>query len=89
MEAINGVKILKQDLKKDGEDYLYFKQLAAQKNDNPNTVGQKVSTQTMEKYEYLLVTAKDEIFGVNGDEQNLLDTIPQAYNLAQSMFISS
>jgi len=88
MDAINGIKILKQDLKKEGEEYLYFKQLASQKNDTNDSTKQKISSQVMEKYESLLITAKDEIYGVNGEDQNLLDTIPQAYTLAQSMFIS-
>ncbi len=88
MEAINGMKILRQDLMKEGHKYQYFKALenALQKEGIKGEVA--LNDYLFDKYDSLLVNTDDELLGEKDEKMEFLQKIPGAYALALGMFVS-
>jgi hypothetical protein len=84
MNAIHGTMIKPQDLKKEGNNYTFFKQLEGKKQPLKRPLNESIFT----AFESLLITPEDEIIGVNGDKQEDLGKIKDAYAEAQQLFVA-
>ena len=90
MENLNGIKLQLHDMKKDGDEILYFKQLEKSGADNKDSPSQgaTLTEGLFQKYEYLLVNSDNELLGIKGENSELIFKTKDAYKLAQGLFIS-
>lgn len=88
MEAINGVKILRQDLMKEGGKYQYFKALENTMKKEGIKPKVALNDSLFDKYDSLVVNTDDELLGEKNEKTELLQKIPGAFALSQEMFVS-
>jgi len=88
MEAMNGVKILRQDLKMEGDEYQYFKALENTLRKEGIKAKVVFNDYLFDKYDSLLVNTNDELLGEKDGKTEILQKITGAYALAMGMFVS-
>ena len=84
MKEINGIILKPQDLKKEGNNYTFFRQLA-QKN---QPLSRNLDETFFQEFDSLLITPEDSLLGVKNDNQVELGIIKGAYMDAQQLFVS-
>ena len=90
MDNLNGIKLQSHDMKREGNEILYFKQLQQSAGKNGNTANglTKLNEGLFSKFDYLLVTPENELLGIKAENSELIYKSEDAYKLAQGMFVS-
>lgn len=88
MEAENGVRIKRQDLKQENGQFTLFKQLDQLRKENNVKSDVVLNDSLFSKYDSLLVTSENELKGEKGEEAETLMTIPGSFSAVQSAFVS-
>lgn len=88
IESLNGIKLQSHDMKREGNEILYFKQLKKSSEGNSQNKSEILTEQLFSKFDYLLVTPDNELLGIKNEKSELLYQTNDAYKLAQGMFIS-
>ena len=90
MENLHGIVLKSEDMKKEGSEILYFKQLheSLKSQNGGNAQAAVLNESLFEKYDYLLVTAENELLGVKNEVSEVIFKDKNVYKLAQGMFTS-
>ncbi|MBC7390211.1 MAG: hypothetical protein H7329_13425 [Opitutaceae bacterium] len=86
MEAINGIAIKRADLVEQSGKYIFFSQLEDLVKKNGHILKFQLSDHLFTKYDSLVITKEEEIVGMMGEEQIILDKVPGAFKMTQALF---
>lgn len=86
METLNGITIKRQDLKKEGGNYIFFEQLEDLLKKSGQSTKTELNDRLFDKYESLVINSEDELVGVKGKQTERLGKIKGAFAAAQTLF---
>jgi len=86
METLNGISIKRQDLKKEGSNYVFFKQLEDLRKKNKQEVKTELNDRLFDRYDSLLINSEDELLGLKEEQTTKVGKIKGAFSAAQTLF---
>ena len=85
MKTLNGINIKRQDLKKEGSNYVFFKQLEDLRKENKDAKA-ALTDKLFDRYDSLLINPEDELLGLKDGQTTKVDKIKGAFSAAQTLF---